>query len=175
MLTNAMWLYLFGQDSTTYFGLALIDIIVMLISGLAITNISTHNHLNNWAENIFFRGGMSIYAGWLTTATILNACFFLKSLGIDADNVKNEIMWSKIILSVAFVIYNAYAAIERNPLFGAVFVWVLLAIKDNHRDLPEITDFIDVLLPTHIISDLSIAAYSYFEYRTGTVTHGLFY
>jgi len=106
-----MWLYLFGQDSTTYFGLALIDIIVMLISGLAITNISTHNHLNNWAENIFFRGGMSIYAGWLTTATILNACFFLKSLGIDADNVKNEIMWSKIILSVAFVIYNAYSAI----------------------------------------------------------------
>jgi len=73
------------------------------------------------------------------------------------------------------VIYNSYSAIERNPLFGAVFIWVLLAIKANQKDLTELTDFIDVLLPAHVISDLSIAAYSYWEYRTGTITHGLFY
>jgi hypothetical protein len=105
----------------------------MLGSALVVLNISTNNHLSNWWENLFFRGGFSIYSGWLTTATILNVAFLLKSLGVDTGNtnVSNEVFWSKIILSVAFVIYNAYSYQARNPLFGAVFIWVLEAIKAN--------------------------------------------
>jgi hypothetical protein len=120
---------------------------------------------------------MSIYTGWLSTATILNVAFYLKSLGKDTGNtnVPNEIFWSKIILSVAFLIYNSYSLVERNPLFGAVFVWVLLAIKDKQKDLTELTSFIETLLPLHVISDLLIGAFSYYEYRTGTITHGLFF
>jgi hypothetical protein len=171
MLGNAFWLYLFSNDNSTYFGYALIDIVVMLVTAVKTLDITTHNHLNNWYENILFRGGMSIYAGWLTTATILNSAFLLKSLGFDQHNVKNEIFWSKTILSVAFIIYNSYSFIERNPLFGAIFIWVLVAIKDNNSDLRS---FIDTLLPLHIISDILIGAYSYYEYRAGTITHGLF-
>jgi hypothetical protein len=176
MLANALWLYLFSLDSAKYFGIALLDIVVMLVTAIVTLNITTHNHLNNRYENILFRGGMSIYAGWLTTATILNATFFLKSLGVDHGNtnVPNEIFWSKSILSVAFVIYNSYSAIERNPLFGAVFIWVLAAIKANQSDLTDLTSFIDTLMPLQVISDILIGAYSYYEYRAGTITHGLF-
>jgi len=48
MISNAIWLVLFSQDTSTYFGLALLDDAVMLVSALAIAGISTHNHLNNW-------------------------------------------------------------------------------------------------------------------------------
>ena len=131
MLANGLWLGLFGQDSSAFFGVAILDIFLMLASAVTILDYTTHSHLHNWYENIFFRGGMSIYSGWLTAATILNVTFFLKSLGFDHNNVQNEIFWSKLILTVAFGIYNAYSYIERNPLFGAVFIWVLVSIKDN--------------------------------------------
>jgi len=123
---------------------------------------------------------MSIYGGWLTTATILNVCFLLKSIGVDTGNtnVPNEIFWSKAILSVAFLIYNSYSSIERNPLYGAVFIWVLTAIQSNikkNEELADLFDFIHLLLPLHIITDILIGAYSYYEYRVGTITHGLFF
>lgn len=180
MIANALWLYLFGQDTAGFFALAMFDIVLMLVSAISILNISTHNHLTNWTENVFFRGGMSIYGGWLTTATILNVCFLLKSLGVDSgdSNVPNEIFWSKAVLTVAFLIYNSYSAIERNPLYGAVFIWVLTAIKSNLKGKDELAglfDFVDHLLPLHIISDILIGAYSYYEYRAGTITHGLFF
>lgn len=170
MLANAFWLYLFGHDSSNYFGYALLDDLVMLGTAILTLNVSTHNHLNNWYENILFRGGMSIYTAWLCTATILNVSFYLKSLGEGIWN-GHEMFWSKLILAVAFIIYNSYAAYERNPLFGAIFVWVLYSIKDNQKAL---ADYIDTLLPLHIISDILIGAYSYYEYRAGTITHGLF-
>lgn len=153
----------------------------VLITALSTLEIATHNHLNNWYENISFRGGMTIYAGWLTTATILNVCFFLKSMGIDSGNSLNipvnEILMSKIILAVAFLIYNSYSAIERNPLFGAVFIYVLTAIKSKasgKKDSGDLVDFINLLLPVHIITDTLIGAYSYYEYKAGTIDHGLF-
>ena len=37
------------------------------------------------------------------------------------------------ILWVATVIYNAAAIRERNPVYGAVFVWTLLAIRSNAK------------------------------------------
>ena len=157
----------------------MIDSFVMLGSALVILNISTTNHLNNWWENVFFRGGFSIYAGWLTTATILNVAFFLKSLGVDTGNtnIPNEVFWSKIILSVAFVIFNVYSYQARNPLYGAVFLWVLDAIKSNSvdKEIPELVNFIDLLFPLHIVSEVFNFMSLYWEFKHGTPTHGLFF
>jgi len=168
------------MDNATAFGLALVDIVFMLFTAISVLDVATHNHLNNWYENIGFRGGMSIYAGWLTTATILNLCFFLKSIGFDLNDINmpiNEILLSKIFLTVAFLFYNSYSAIERNPLFGAVFIYVLIAIKSKASgkvDTGDLVDFIDLLLPVHMITDTLIGAYSFYEYRAGTIDHGLF-
>ena len=48
MLANALWLFLFGHDNSFYFGLALFDIILMLVTAISVLNISTHSHLNSW-------------------------------------------------------------------------------------------------------------------------------
>jgi len=72
--------------------------------------------------------------GWVTAALILNVAFTLKSWGWKGDF---EVTVSVIILWIALVIYIVYSFLERNPLFGAVFLWVLTAIKDfEHMHAP---------------------------------------
>jgi len=82
--------------------------------------------------------------------------------------------WSKAVLIVALVLYNAYSFVGRNPLFGSVFIWVLFAIKDFQKEYTDLTSFINVLLPVHVVTDLLIGAFSYYEYHSGKITHGLF-
>jgi hypothetical protein len=82
--------------------------------------------------------------------------------------------WSKVILVVAFVLYNAYSFVGRNPLFGSIFIWVLFAIKDFQSEYTTLTEFISVLIPMHIVMEVLIGGYSYYEYYTGKITHGLF-
>lgn len=57
----------------------------MLSSNLYIMRESTETNVNI-SEWISLRGGFSIYAGWVTAATILNATFLLKKVGVaDPD------------------------------------------------------------------------------------------
>ena len=102
----------------------------MLATNLYIMMVSTRNTTNIW-EWIGLRGGFSIYSGWVTAATILNASFVLKSLGVNDTNVSflNEEQFGVIILYVAFVIYNLASWIELNPLYGSIYIWVAMGIR----------------------------------------------
>lgn len=83
--------------------------------------------------------GFSIYSGWVTAATILNVSILLKSLGMkDPDLAYSEESISVVILCVAEVIYLITTAVENNPLFGLVYIWVLLAIRSNQKKYEHI-------------------------------------
>ena len=84
----------------------------------------------NTTEFISIRIGFSIYAAWVSSATILNASYILASLGMREPRYDEE-KWTVIILWVGFLIYNVASVIERNPLFGAVYIWTILAIRNN--------------------------------------------
>jgi len=73
---------------------------------------------------------MSIYSGWLTAATILTASTTLQKLGMMDPNIiyGDEQQWTVLTLWIALVIYNIAQYSEKNPIYGAVFVWALLAI-----------------------------------------------
>ena len=65
--------------------MSLIEIIMMLVNTTFIMMKSTRTSVNIF-EWITLRGGMSIYAGWLTAATILNATITIQRLGfVDPD------------------------------------------------------------------------------------------
>ena len=65
----------------------LIDIVWMLATNIYIMMVSDRTTVNV-TEWIGLRGGFSIYSGWVTAATILNATFLLKFFGVeDPDNV----------------------------------------------------------------------------------------
>jgi len=85
MLINALWLIFFGTATIWGFSLGLIDIIAMLLTNLYIMKLSTTNSVNIW-EGIGLRAGFSLYAGWVTAATVLNFVFLFKRCGMKDIN-----------------------------------------------------------------------------------------
>ena len=73
-----------------------------------------------------------MYAGWVTVATILNTTLLLKSFGVADPNIPiDEETSTCIILWVALIIYNVATYLERNPLFGGIYIWAIFAIHHN--------------------------------------------
>lgn len=126
MMLNGMWLIVFGGNNILSFISAAIVIFGILYTNIMIMRHSLRNSVNK-AEFISLRIGFSIYSGWVTAATILNVTFIFKSAGWES----NEEELTIIILSVAFLIYSLASFMERNPVYGAVFIWVLAAINSE--------------------------------------------
>jgi len=130
----------------------------------------------NLFEIIFLRAGFSIYVGWLTAANILNVTYILISSGLKS----NQVMWSKVILIVAYVVYAAYAFFERNPFFSLVFIWVLLTIRASQfvgtpkERSAEIATHCTRLMYLHGCTLAAATGLCVYEMSNGTVTHGLF-
>jgi translocator protein len=132
MLFNSFWLIIFIQNNATAFGIDILVILVMLLTAVRIVKLSSSVKLN-WIETITIRGGFTIYAGWVLVATILNITFWLKSVGMANDPER-----SIATLFAACVTYFVQAMRLRNPLFSAVYFWVLQGIASNvkARNLP---------------------------------------
>lgn len=153
----------------------------MLATSLAMMCISDRTEVW-WPEILLVRAPFSIYSGWLTAATILNATYMLKSFGMhDKDfNSKglshmdwgswmtlglSEQVWTAIILSVALIIYTLASWIERNPLYGAVFLWALGGIiadsSENNRS--TVVAAAGSIAIVHTISLLTLTGYLLYE------------
>ena len=84
-------------------------------------------------EFIGLRCGFSIYGGWLTAATILNISIVFKDLGLSDENgiSPSEDIYTVIMLWVALAVYITVSYMERNPLYGAIYLWVLYGIMEE--------------------------------------------
>jgi len=78
MLSNAVWLGIFGQNSATAFGFSLVDIIILLFTGVVIMRKGLRSPHSRPFEFIVINFGFTLYMGWVSAATILNVAFFLK-------------------------------------------------------------------------------------------------
>ena len=123
---------------------------------------ATRYEVNFW-EWTFLRGGLTLYAGWLTAATILNVTATFKSFGFSEFSWYSEEQITITVLYVAFIIYTLASYLELNPLFGGVFIWVLFAIRNEIKtEIPEYTtllnnvEFIGLI---HIISMTALTTY----------------
>ena len=130
MILNGLWLLIFSKFSTFYYILGGIDIVALLATSVIIMMITSRAEKMNIVEFIGLNCGFSIYAGWLTAATILNFAIILKDLGLsDTNNIyPSEEVYTMIILVVAFIVYATASVLEKNPIFGSVYVWVLVAL-----------------------------------------------
>lgn len=75
------------------------------------------------------RGGMSIYSGWLTAATILGASNLLKNIGMSEENGWDEELGTVIMSWIAFGVFAAATSINQDPVYGAVLVWAATGIR----------------------------------------------
>ena len=138
----------------------------------------------NTCEWIIIRCGFTMYAGWVTAATILNAAWLLKSFGVADPNIPiDEETTTVIILWIALVIYNVATYRERNPLFGGVFIWVIFAIHhnivNNKSQNEKIENNSTLIANIHCISMFGFTTYlaiEYFsDYKVENWCFGLFY
>ena len=181
MFTQMTWFFLFQSYTGWGFIISSFDIGLMLATAVYMMMVSTRQVVN-WWEAVFIRGGMTIYSGWLTTATILNIVIALKFLGVkDPDIPITEEITSIILLYVAAIIYNLASYIELNPLYGAVFIWVVYAIRNEILELKPGNDDLlvnlDILGVFQSISMTALVSYLAAEaiYDVSDSTRGLFY
>jgi translocator protein len=133
MILNAIWLPTFMSNSTVGFIFAQIIIIPMLATALIMGKRAVNNHLSV-PEMIGFRLGVSIYSGWLSTATILGAAIMFKTWGWSSANGDDEVIPTVVMLWIAFVIYCVNTFLNRDPIFGGVYIWACFGIKSRQTD-----------------------------------------
>lgn len=173
MFLNAIWLVIFMTNNDVGFGFGLMDIILMLGTCFFMMMKSTRVKAT-WMELLCMRLMFSIYTGWVTAATIVNATFYLKAVGLKDPNAGwAESTWSCIILYVAFVIYSLVSFMERNPIYGGVYIWVVVAIRSLQVDYPDIqTNGFVVLIMTIVMVSLINVLCTY-EKMNGKATRGI--
>lgn len=155
MLANGIWLVLFQTNTIWGFIVSLFAILVILITNLYIMMVSTRNEAN-WIEWIAIRAGFSIYSGWVTAATILNVTYMLKSWGLSNAKIDwlDEEITTIVIVWIAWLIYSVASLVERNPMFGAVFIWVITAIRNNaiEKELTSLELNTDIITVIHSVA-----------------------
>ena len=133
----------------------------MLATNVYIMWLSTNDSVNVY-EWIGIRGGFSIYSGWVTAATILNIAYLLKASGMADPNILWGLDEEKITVAVmwaAFVIYNLRSYLDRNPLYGSVLIWVILAIRSNIvNNKAQYTAISDAATQIAIVHGISMTA-----------------
>ena len=131
MILNGLWLPVFMLNTKKGFIFATIIISALDVTCLWIMILASRAKLED-IEITCIRVVFSIYAGWVTAAVILNITGVLQSYGMNDPNAGlSEVTWGVIVIFVALFIYILASYREKNPLFGALYIWVLLAIWDK--------------------------------------------
>jgi len=86
-----------------------------------------------------------------------------------------ESTWTCIIFYVALVVYVLASAMERNPLYGGVYIWVLFAIKNRAAAYPDIQTHSVIAVIILIVALVGITGLSIYEKMKGKLEKGLFF
>ena len=132
--------------------------ITLLASTLIMSTKATDATLN-WFERIFFKWNMSIYSGWVSTATIVSSAITLKLTGVATD--WNETTWSVIMLWVSTAIYGVHSFLNEDPIYGSILIWSGSAIKDE-TDNTTITSNLTAIIYLMGVYVLALPSVSYF-------------
>ena len=138
MMLNGVWLIFFVRDSKWMFVFAELINAALLATCITIMALSTRADLNLF-EAIVIRTGFSLYSGWVTAANVLNIFFIIKSWKVpnvddyelkgvkeEADQAESSLTCK--VLWLCALIYAGVTFEELNPVYGLVFIHVLIAI-----------------------------------------------
>lgn len=130
---NAAWLIVF--NSLLNFPLSAVIIVGMLITALAMQGALEigRTRVTGWER--WLRVPFSLYAGWLTAATILNVAGVLTTSGWDGGPLSFP-AWGVIMLAVATAVGLAVRFLRRDPVYGGVFVWAFVGVIVANLGVP---------------------------------------
>ena len=135
-LANALWLVSFHY---LQFGLAMVIMLVLLgilIQIYTILGIGREivKPLERWLVNLPF----SIYLGWITIATIVNASQLLYSIHWNGFGIAAEV-WTLIMLAAAVIISALVSFTCRDVGYALVLVWAFTGIAIKQFALPMVS------------------------------------
>jgi hypothetical protein len=135
-LANVLWLVSFHY---LQFGLAMVIMLVLLgilIQIYTILGIGREivKPLERWLVNLPF----SIYLGWITIATIVNASQLLYSIHWNGFGIAAEV-WTLIMLAAAVIISALVSFTCRDVGYALVLVWAFTGIAIKQFALPMVS------------------------------------
>lgn len=129
---NVTWLIAFHWN---LFALSMIPMVLLLVSLMAIYLKLRAPGISLSRQDRWFVGGMiSLYAAWVTVATISNACYILIDAGWDGFGLGYE-TWGVIMIVVGGLIAGGVALINRDAVYASVIVWAFTGILARHPDI----------------------------------------
>lgn len=125
---NIAWLFLWHYN---YTALTIVAMLALLGSLLAIYARLRRGPAPDVAERWLVHVPFSIYMGWITVATIVNATVVLydagwSGFGLDAQG------WTSVLLAVGALIASTIAVRLRDAAYAAVIVWAFVGIAVKH-------------------------------------------
>jgi len=124
-IANVAWIFFWHYEQVA---ISLLVMIVLFLSLLVLyLRLEIGKSDATKQERNFIHLPISVYFGWITTATVANVTALLVSLNWDGFGIAEEV-WAIVILAVVAVIY-VLTVITRNDIgYGLVGVWSSLGI-----------------------------------------------
>ena len=124
-IANVAWIFFWHYELVA---VSLIVMILLFISLLALyLRLDIGKSDVSKQERNFIHLPISVYFGWITTATVANVTAFLVSINWDRFGISED-LWAIVILVVVALIY-VLTVITRNDIaYGLVGVWSTLGI-----------------------------------------------
>lgn len=123
-LLNAAWIVVFNN---LLFGLSLLIIVGMLVTALVMHRLLEIGKTKVYGLERILRFPFSLYAGWLTAATILNTAGVLADSGWGALGISYPV-WGVVMLLVATGVGLLTRFRWNDPVYGGVFVWAFAGV-----------------------------------------------
>lgn len=95
-------------------------------------------------EHFFVITGWSLYAGWVSIATIVNATTGFVAIDFSTPII-NEVGWTIIILLMTLLIFLGVIITRDDIIFGAVGWWAILGIIIERFD-PSTVFYIEIVI-----------------------------
>ncbi len=135
---NAVWIWLWLTERTGLSVLAMIVILISLLKVVLSLGIGVENQSRPVKIWIWFPA--SIYAGWITVATVANVSAYLAKIGWQGPF--SEVTWTVIMLLIATLIYIFVLRSRGMIAYTTVGIWAIIAIMIKHwNSIPEIRAF----------------------------------
>ena len=127
---NASWVVVWLYEWTAVSVMVMVGLLLCLIQILMkVVNTSSNP---TWKQRIMEQWPVTIYAGWITVATVANMSAFLAKLNWTGGPF-SELQWTLLMISIAIVVNVLVIWKWRISSFALVGAWALYAISVRHE------------------------------------------
>ena len=124
-IANVAWIFFWHYEQVAVSLIVMIVLFIsllMLYQRLEIGKGEVPKH-----EKYFIHVPISVYFGWITTATVANVTALLVALNWNGFGIADEV-WAVVILAVVAVLYVLTVIMRNDIAYGLVGVWSTLGI-----------------------------------------------